>query len=147
MNVVNKANNLCPSLGALKPVAQVPKGQVLTFVDLGPRLITVTHHDAVAGPYHRNGADIIDVMKAFRGSAEAARATIERRRIDYVLICPGLSESTVYASQAKQGFYMQLARGRVPQWLQPVPLPANSPYRMWRVVGDPAAAKPSPPAP
>ena len=56
MNVVNKANSLCPTLWALKPVAQVPRGQVLTFVDLGPRLITVTHHDAVAGPYHRNGA-------------------------------------------------------------------------------------------
>lgn len=135
MNVVNRANNLCPTLWALKPVAQVPRGQVLTFVDLSPRLIALTHHDAVAGPYHRNGGDIIDVMRTFRGSAEAARATVERRRIDYVLICPGLSESTVYASQAKQGFYMQLARGKVPDWLQPVPLPAKSPYRMWRVVG------------
>jgi hypothetical protein len=134
MNVVNKANGLCPTLGALRPVALVPRGQVLTFVDLGPRLITLTHHDAVAGPYHRNGRDIIDVMRAFRGTAEAARATVERRRIDYVLICPGLSESTIYASQAKQGFYMQLVRGKVPAWLQPVPLPAKSPYRMWRVV-------------
>jgi hypothetical protein len=134
MKVVNKANDQCPRLWALKPVAQVPRGQVLTFVDLGPRLITLTHHDAVAGPYHRNGQDIIDVMRTFRGTADSARATIERRRIDYVLICPGLSESTVYASQAKDGFYAQLARGRIPAWLQPVPLPANSPYRMWRVV-------------
>jgi hypothetical protein len=131
---VNKANGLCPTLWALKPVAQVPRGQVLTFVDLGPRLIAVTHHDAVAGPYHRNGRDIIDVMRAFRGTAEAARATVERRGVDYVLICPGLSESTVYSSQAKDGFYMQLVRGRIPAWLEPVPLPANSPYRMWRVV-------------
>jgi hypothetical protein len=134
MKAVNKANGDCPTLWALRPVAQVPRGQVLTFVDLGPRLITVTHHDAVAGPYHRNGADIIDVMRAFRGSAENARSTIERRRIDYVLICPGLSESTVYASQAKGGFYMQLVRGKVPAWLQRVPLPARSPYMMWRVV-------------
>jgi hypothetical protein len=134
MKAVNKANNLCPTLWALKPVGQVPRGQVLTFVDLGPRLITVTHHDAVAGPYHRNGQDIIDVMRVFRGSADNARSTVERRRIDYVLICPGLSESTVYASQAKNGFYMQLVRGKIPAWLAPVPLPANSPYRMWRVV-------------
>ncbi|HEX8239557.1 MAG TPA: AcrB/AcrD/AcrF family protein [Allosphingosinicella sp.] len=134
MSAVNKANTLCPTLWALRPVALVPKGQVLTFVDLGPRLITLTHHDAVAGPYHRNGRDIVDVMRAFRGTPEAARATVERRGIDYVLICPGLSESTVYASQAKDGFYMQLARGKVPAWLQPVPLPAKSPYKMWRVV-------------
>lgn len=134
MKKVNEANRLCPTLWALKPVAQVPRGQVLTFVDLGPRLITVTHHDAVAGPYHRNGRDIIDVMRAFRGSADNARSTIERRRIDYVLICPGLSESTIYASQARGGFYTQLAAGKAPPWLEPVSLPAKSPYRMWRVV-------------
>jgi hypothetical protein len=134
MKKVNEANRLCPTLWALKPVAQVPRGQVLTFVDLGPRLITVTHHDAVAGPYHRNGRDIIDVMRAFRGSAENARSTIERRRIDYVLICPGLSESTIYASQAKGGFYTQLAAGKAPAWLEPVPMPEKSPYKMWRVV-------------
>jgi hypothetical protein len=52
---VDKANRQCPSLWALKPIAKQPKGRVFTFVDLGPRLITVTHHSAVTGPYHRNG--------------------------------------------------------------------------------------------
>jgi hypothetical protein len=134
MKKVDEANRLCPTLWALRPVALQPKGQVLTFVDLGPRLIAVTHHDAVAGPYHRNGRDIIDTMRAFRGTADEAQATVKRRGIDYVLICPGLSESTIYASQAKNGFYMQLVRGKVPPWLAPVELPRESPYRMWRVV-------------
>lgn len=131
---VNRANNRCPTLAALRPIALLPKGYVLTFVDLGPRLIAVTHHDAVAGPYHRNDEDIVDVMKAFRGTPDAAHRTIRRRGIDYVLICPNLSESTIYASKAKNGFYMQLNRGRVPDWLKRIPLPANSPYKMWRVV-------------
>ena len=39
-----------------RPVARQPRGMVLTFVDLGPRLITVTPHNAIAGPYHRNAA-------------------------------------------------------------------------------------------
>ena len=131
---VDKANGLCPTLWALHPIALLPKGYVLTHVDLGPRLIAVTHHDAVAGPYHRNGQDIVDVMKSFRGTPEFARSVVERRRIDYVLVCPGMSESTVYAASAKNGFYMQLIKGKVPAWLTPVPLPKASPYRMWRVV-------------
>jgi hypothetical protein len=131
---VNRANGLCPTLWAMRPVALQPKGLVLTFVDLGPRLITVTPHDAVAGPYHRNSADIIDVMQAFRGTADDAHATVVRRHVDYVLICPGMSESTIYASEAPAGFYMQLVRGKVPAWLQPVTLPKVSPFRMWRVV-------------
>jgi hypothetical protein len=130
---VGRANASCPTMAALRPIALLPKGTVLTHVDLGPRLIAVTHHNAIAGPYHRNHRDIVSTMRAFRGSAEEARRTVEARRVDYVLICPNLSESTIYASQAKNGFYAQLVRGRVPGWLEPVPLPAKSPYRMWRV--------------
>jgi hypothetical protein len=130
---IDAANRRCPTLPALRPIAQQPRGIVLTFVDLGPRLITVTHHDALAGPYHRNGTQILDVMKAWRGDVANARATIDRYRADYVLICPNMSESTVYRSAAPRGFYAQLARGDVPDWLEPVTLPENSPYRMWRV--------------
>ena len=131
---VNVANNRCPTLAALRPVAQQPAGTVLTFVDLGPRLITVTPHSAIAGPYHRNGRQILDVMRAWRGDAKNAHATVQRYRVDYVLICPNMSESTIYMSEAPQGFYGQLRRGQVPDWLEPVPLPRNSPYKMWRVV-------------
>ncbi len=144
LKAVGRANAACPTLTALRPIALQPKGYVLTFIDLGPRLITVTHHDAVAGPYHRNDEDIADVSLAFRGSADHARAMIDRRGVDYVLICPSLSESTIYASQAKNGFYMQLVRGRIPAWLTPIDLPKNSPYRMWRVVKPEAAAPQAP---
>ncbi|HST36306.1 MAG TPA: AcrB/AcrD/AcrF family protein [Allosphingosinicella sp.] len=131
---INAANGACPTMRALAPIARQRPGMVLTFVDLGPRLITVTPHNAITGPYHRNATQIIDVMHAWRGTADNARATIEHYRVDYVLICPNLSESTIYRSEAPKGFYMQLVRERVPQWLAPVPLPAGSPYRMWRVV-------------
>jgi hypothetical protein len=131
---VDMANRRCPTLPALRPVALQPKGNVLTFVDLGPRLITVTHHNAIIGPYHRNARQIIDVMLTWRGTAENAFETVRRYRIDYVLICPNLSESTTYRVEAPNGFYVQLASGRVPDWLAPVSLPEDSPFRMWRVV-------------
>ncbi|MDB5697558.1 MAG: AcrB/AcrD/AcrF family protein [Alphaproteobacteria bacterium] len=133
LGIVNQANRLCPTMPALRPIALLPKGVVLTFVDLGPRLITLTPHDAIAGPYHRNGDAILDVHKAFRGSVDNAHATALRRGVDYVLICPNLSEATVYRAEAPHGFYVQLAAGRVPSWLERIPLPAGSPYMMWRV--------------
>ena len=131
---IEEANRRCPTMRELRPIALMPRGTVLSFVDLGPRLITVTHHNAITGPYHRNGRQIIDVMRAWRGDAENARRTVERYRVDYVLICPNLSESTIYRSEAPEGFYVQLIRDKVPEWLEPVELPAISPYRMWRVV-------------
>jgi hypothetical protein len=132
---IGKANRLCGSMWGLRPVALQPKGRVMTFVDLGPRLITVTHHDSVAGPYHRNGQQIADVMNFWRGSADQAHALVAKYRSNYVLSCPDSSTTTIFTAEAPKGFYVQLQRGHVPKWLAPVELPKDSPYRMWRVVG------------
>ena len=131
---IDRANRLCNSLWGYHPVALQPKGVVFTFVDLGPRLIAVTHHDSIAGPYHRNGQQIADVMNAFRGSESQAHALIAKYRSTYLLTCPNSSTTTIFMSEAPKGFYAQLQRGQVPKWLSPVALPKDSPFRMWRVV-------------
>lgn len=132
---IGKANRLCGSLWGMRPIALQPRGMVLTFVDLGPRLITVTHHDAVTGPYHRNGQQIADVMNFWRGDAEQAHRIALKYRASYVLSCPQSSTTTIYAAEAPKGFYVQLERGQVPAWLQRVELPKDSPFKMWKVVG------------
>ncbi|MFO1240934.1 MAG: AcrB/AcrD/AcrF family protein [Sphingomonadaceae bacterium] len=133
MKRVNHANASCATLLSMRPIAALPKATVLTFVDLGPRLITITHHDAIAGPYHRNGDAILDIQHAFRGTPEDARNTARKHGASLLLICPNMSESTIYKSQAPKGFYMQLIAGKIPAWLEPVPLPANSPFMLWRI--------------
>jgi len=131
---VERANRLCNFIGSFHPIALQPKGVVFTFIDLAPRLITVTHHDSIMGPYHRNGEQIVDAMKAFRGSADQARQIFAKYRADYLLTCPNASTTTIFTSEAPKGFYAQLQKGQVPGWLTPVPLPANSPFRMWKIV-------------
>lgn len=132
---VRTANYKCPTLAALAPIARLPKATILTFIDFGPRLITVTHHDAIAGPYHRNGPAILDIQHSFRSpDPEVAHAVMRRHGASLLLICPGMSESTIYAAEAKKGFYVQLMKGKIPPWLAPVPLPKGSPFRLWRLV-------------
>ncbi|HET9355449.1 MAG TPA: AcrB/AcrD/AcrF family protein [Sphingomicrobium sp.] len=132
---IARANNSCPTLAALRPVAKLPEATIFTFGDLAPRLITVTHHRAIIGPYHRNGPQIVDAMRFFRGRADEARVIAAKYRAQYVLICPMMSQATVFMSEAPKGFYVQLAAGKVPAWLEPVPLPDGSPLRLWRVKG------------
>ena len=130
---IARANRLCNFIGSFRPINKLPKGRVFAFLDTSPRLITVTHHHAIAGPYHRNGEQIADVMKAFRGSAEQARSIIMKYDADYLLTCPNSSTTTIFLSQAPDGFYAQLNKGQVPGWLTPIELPKDSPFRMWRV--------------
>ncbi|MFD2499016.1 hypothetical protein ACFSTI_09450 [Rhizorhabdus histidinilytica] len=123
----------CTTLPALAQLDRLPPATMLTFVDLGPRLIAMTRHRAVAGPYHRNGDAILDVQHSFRaGSPEVAHAVMKRRGATMLLLCPGMAESTIYKARAPRGFYTQLMDGKIPSWLEPVELPANSPFRLWR---------------
>ena len=130
---IDRANSLCASLWGYHDIALLPKGTVFTFIDMAPRLITVTHHKSITGPYHRNGQQIADVMNAFRGSERQAHVLIGKYRSDYLLTCPNSSTTTIFMSEAPKGFYAQLQRGDVPGWLTPIPLPAKSPFKMWKV--------------
>ena len=132
---IANANTNCPSLVSMKPVALQPQGVVFTFGDLAPRVISVTHHRSITGPYHRNGEQILDMMHAFRGSADEARAIMAKYRSDYLLICPMMSQSTVFRAEAPKGFYAQLEKGQMPSWLQPIDLGPGNPMKMWKVVG------------
>lgn len=130
---VNRASGLCMTVPALQPLNRYPKATIFTFVDLGPRLITVTHHDAIAGPYHRNGEAILDVQHAFSRSPENFRATARKYGATLLLVCPNMAESTVYRARNPGGFYDRLASKQVPDWLEPLPLPAKSPFRLFRI--------------
>jgi hypothetical protein len=132
---VTRATQKCNTMGAFRPIAKQPKGIIFTFVDTGPRLITVTHHSAITGPYHRNGEQIGDIMKAFRGSEPQAHAIVKKYRADYLMTCPNSATTTIFQSVAPNGFYSQLSRGEAPKWLVPVPLPKDSAFRLWKVVG------------
>jgi hypothetical protein len=131
--LVNHASRFCPTLPAMKPLDKYPAQVVFTFIDLGPRLITLTHHDAVAGPYHRNGDAILDVQHAFKGSPERFLKIAHKHKATLLLICPNMAESTVYRARAPGGFYDQLAHGKTFPWLKQLPLPRKDPLRLYKI--------------
>ena len=133
--IVNKATRYCPTLPAMTALDHYPAQTVFTFVDLGPRLIATTHHNAVAGPYHRNGDAILDVQHAFQGSPETFRKIAAKHGATLLLICPNMAESTVYRARAPGGFYDQLAHGKTFPWLKPLPLPEKDPLRLFQIEG------------
>lgn len=131
----HSANALCRAEPALAPLDQLPPAVIFTMVDLGPRVIALTHHSVIAGPYHRNGAAILDVHHAMDGSPERFRAIAAAHDARYVLLCPGFPEGTIYQRRSPGGFYAQMMRGQVPDWLEPVRLRTSVqlPYKVYRI--------------
>jgi hypothetical protein len=130
---VNAATGECMRTSRLLALNAYPAATVFTFTDLGPRLITVTHHNAVAGPYHRNGDAILDVQHAFAGSPARARAIMRRHGATLLLVCPNMSEATIYRARNPGGFYDRMAHGEKFDWLTQLPLRKGAPYRLYRI--------------
>ncbi|MBH1998302.1 MAG: hypothetical protein I8H96_04110 [Sphingomonadaceae bacterium] len=134
-DAIKKANGRCRTLPALEILNQVPAATIFTMVDLGPRLIATTHHSALAGPYHRNGATILDIHHAFDGPADGFRAIAARHHATYLLVCPYFPEGTIYVARSPRGFYADLMRNKRPDWLIPVSLKSGTtlPYQLYRI--------------
>jgi len=130
---INTAAARCPSYNAMIALNRYPAGVMFSFVDLGPRIIVISHHKAVAGPYHRNGDAILDVQHAFGRSPDEFRSIAAKHGANYLLVCPNMPESTIYRARNPGGFYDRLARGEQFAFLQPLPLPRNSPLRLFRI--------------
>jgi hypothetical protein len=129
------ANARCRAQPALQQLNQLPPAVIFTMVDLGPRIIAMTHHSVIAGPYHRNGAAILDIHHAMDGAPERFRAIARAHGARYLLICPGFPEGTIYQQRSPQGFYAHMARGQIPSWLTPVKLnyPIALPFQVYRI--------------
>jgi hypothetical protein len=130
---IGRANSRCTTIPALAPIAALPPTTIFSFVDMGPRIITITPQKAVAGPYHRNGAAILDVHHAFDGTPDDAHAIMVKHGATLLLTCPNMSESTIYRSRSPNGFYSQLSKGTRFAWLEPMVLPKDSPFMLWRI--------------
>lgn len=134
-DAIKKANGRCRTQPALAVLDQLPPATIFTMVDLGPRLIATTHHSALAGPYHRNGATILDIHHAFDGPARDFRAIAAKHHAAYLLVCPWFPEGTIYQSRNPAGFYADLMRDKLPDWLVPVTLNTGMtlPYQLYRI--------------
>lgn len=123
----------CSERAAFEPVRTLPDATILTPIDLAPRLIVMTGHNGIAGPYHRNGAAMLDVFHGFQGTEARLRETVDRYGIGYILLCPGMPGEGHYGLDDPASSYARLSGGEPPDWLEPVALPANSPFTLWRV--------------
>lgn len=78
---------------------------------VGPEILWRSDLRVVAGPYEMPPA-LADTAAFFEGSEAAAHAVVQSRRIGFALVC---------RTDRGKGFGNELAAGRVPVWLKPVP--------------------------
>lgn len=124
---------LCKLPEFLPALDRVPATTILSGLDLGPAILVNTQHTVIATAHHRASDAMRDLIVAFLGPDKGARAVMARRGATVVVICPGGAETRLYRRLAPDGFMAHLAGGKVPAWLEPVPLAPQSGIIAWRV--------------
>jgi len=104
------------------PLARLPQGLVLGFIDAGPYLLMQTPHRVLAAPFHRNVHGNAAMLEVFLGRPEEAAGRLAALGVDYVAFCPGAPERHNYAAAAPEGLAAALGRGKVPEVFERIPL-------------------------
>jgi hypothetical protein len=129
-----EAETGCGSPQGLAPLAKLPLGRVAAFVDQGPAVLAYTKDAAIAGPYHRDAEGILDTYAIFTGDAEAAKAVLERRRINYLMVCTASRDWNYYLAQGgPNGLLARIAADRMPAWLIPAGTDATGRVTVYKV--------------
>jgi hypothetical protein len=115
------------------PLSKLPRGTVLSFIDLGPIILAETPHSIIAAPYHRNQAGYEAVFDVLLGDDVTAKRVLAGKHVDYVAICPGAPERTNYERAEPNGLTARLSRGEVPPFLERVAGDAADPLWVFRV--------------
>jgi hypothetical protein len=97
----------------------------MTFADYGPELLYRTGHSVLSIPNHRPQRGFTATYLVLtRASEGLARAMLAEHGVDWILLCPGAVERSVFAPDGDHGtLYTRLAEGAPPSWLRPLPLP------------------------
>ncbi len=136
-----KASVNCRAASVLAPLRALPTSTLFAPLDLGPDILVQTHHSVIGTAHHRNAIGITTVIEAFMATPDKARAAImgvkEGQGADYVVTCGDLNEFASYAKASPNGLAAMLSKGRVPAWLQTVPVKA--PLHVYRVVNQAGA--------
>ena len=111
----------------------LPTGTVLAPLDVGPSILLKSQHSVVATGHHRAEAAMRDVIQAFTGSEQKARAIAERHNADYVVMCTDLAEPKLYADANPDGLAARLIAGNAPEWLTPIAIEGPAEFRVWRI--------------
>ncbi len=122
----------CSSLSDAASMGRLPKGRVMAPIDLGPAILAKTNHDVFAAPYHRNEDGDLAMLELMLASPPVAHQMLSDRQVDYVVVCRAAPNLNVI-KRAPDGLEALLARGDVPEFLEPIDLGSPARISVWRL--------------
>ena len=105
----------CHDTAEYRRLRALSPGLVLADISIGPFILANTPHSVLNAPYHRMVWGILAAHDALTATASNAERKFRNLKIDYLVEC-----RTSPAPQAPGSVEWDLAREKIPEWLQPL---------------------------
>jgi hypothetical protein len=123
----------CQSTAAVSALAQLTAGLAVADVNLGPYIVALSKLDALSAPYHRLDKSILVANRILHASPEEAERRLRAGGVRYVITCKGLESTNAEGEAPADALQTLLLADKPPAFLEPVPLAASTPLRVWRL--------------
>jgi len=123
-NFARPASRQCFRTESYAALAALPKGLVVGDISYGPFVLALTPHSAMAAPYHRLSAGLIQAHRALAAPPDQARQVLDRLKDagtpTYLVVCGPRPPDGLGAEAQSRSLWARLRQGAVPDWLEPM---------------------------
>ena len=123
----------CPSSAMLAGLVRKPAALLFAPVDIGPTILARTPHSVIATGHHRNHAAMNRVITAFLSDPEVSRPIVEQSGATWLVLCPGLPETTNIANIRSTSLAARLTQGDRFDWLVYDSSLSSPEFRVYRI--------------
>ena len=123
----------CTDETSIAPLASEPVGVVAGASNLGAPILRYTGHRVLSAPYHRNQGGMLTELHIGLSNPRQAEAFLRGAHVTLLAFCADDTQTADLAKAEPEGLYADLFKGKVPDYLEPVPGTQASPLRIYRV--------------
>lgn len=125
----------CLTTAAVSTLAPLPKGRFVGDIDLGPFIVALTQHDALAAPYHRIDQAILANQAILAAGPAQAKQLLHQAGADYLVLCVSPTDKPANQDAASGSINARLRAGQQIDYLEPIALEKDAAeLHVWRVL-------------
>lgn len=101
--------------------------------NFGASVLRFTHHRAIAAPYHRNQAGLLAEIRSSLADPAEAEAILKDANVSHIAFCKSDPQISLSIRESENGLYANLAKGKIPQYLELIDETAQNALQIYRV--------------
>ncbi|MDK1491551.1 hypothetical protein QN219_16030 [Sinorhizobium sp. 7-81] len=132
-----KSADRCYSSAAMPDLQNIePATLVVDPSNMGASILRFTEHRALSAPYHRNPQGMLAELRIGLATPDEAARMLKALGTPVLAFCVDDPQTRMITKRAPEGLYGRLASGDVPDFLESLPVTAETGVKLFRLKAD-----------